>query len=78
LVEKFLEENKDIFKFTVDIDNTNVPLPIGSEITEQVEPKENDEIQEALEVLEILLDTATKKEKKEIQEAIEVLQLLLN
>jgi hypothetical protein len=36
------------------------------------------EIQEAIETLEILLETATRKDKKEINEAIEVLQMLLD
>lgn len=36
------------------------------------------EIQEAIETLEMLLETATRKDKKEIKEAIEVLQMLLD
>jgi DNA polymerase III sliding clamp (beta) subunit (PCNA family) len=40
--------------------------------------KEKIEIQEAIETLEMLLETATRKDKKEIKEAIEVLQMLLD
>ena len=39
---------------------------------------EVDEIKEAIETLEMLLETATRKDKKEIKEAIEVLQMLLD
>jgi RNA polymerase sigma-70 factor (ECF subfamily) len=35
-------------------------------------------IKEAIETLEMLLETATRKDKKEIKEAIEVLQMLLD
>jgi hypothetical protein len=81
LIEKFLQENKDIFTFTVDIDNTNVPLPIGTEKESVLEVEitsEQDEIKEALETLELVLDGAKEEDKKELTEAIEILQLLLN
>lgn len=51
LIEKFFLENEDIFKFTVDIDNTNnVSLPIVNENQDN-----SNEIEEALGVLELLL-----------------------
>lgn len=46
LIEKFFQENEDIFKFTVEISDTDVSLPIVSNY---------DEINEALEVLQMLL-----------------------
>lgn len=60
LIEKFFEENQDIFKFTVDIDSSNVPLPIDIE--------EDNEISEALEVLQMLLpENPTKDVSKKIE-----------
>jgi hypothetical protein len=79
LIEKFFSENADIFKFTVDIDSTNVPLPIGSEqenVIEIEESNKDNDISEALDILEMLLETASEEDKPEITEAIEILQLL--
>lgn len=78
LIEQFLNENADVFKTTVDLDETNEIEPIGTETNvpeEAVNPTEN--IQDLIEGLEILLDASSDAQKQELIDVIEGLKLLL-
>jgi len=78
LVQRFLDENSDVFKTTFDIDETNEIEPIGDEtkiIETNVNPTED--INSVIEGLEILVDSSNDAEKQELLEVIEGLKLLL-
>jgi hypothetical protein len=53
-------------------------LDKATDITEPIVDNEQNEIIEAIETLQLLLEYSSRKEKKEIKEAIEVLQILLD
>jgi hypothetical protein len=78
LVQRFLDENSDVFKTTFDIDETNEIEPIGNEtkiIETNVNPTED--INSVIEGLEILVDSSNDADKQELLEVIEGLKLLL-
>ena len=52
LIEQFFKENKDVFTYTIDIDKSEEPVPVGTEIT-QTDVKE---INEAISSLEVLFE----------------------
>jgi len=78
LVEKFLDENADVFKTTFDIDETNEIEPIGSE-TNIVETNVNptEDIAALIEGLQVLADSFNDSDKEELLDVIEGLKLLL-
>jgi hypothetical protein len=78
LVQKFLDENADVFKTTFDIDETNEIEPIGSE-TKIAETNVNptEDIAALIEGLEILADSSDDTDKQELLDVIEGLKLLL-
>ena len=78
LIEQFLNENSNVFKTTVDLDETNEIEPIGTETNVSEEPvKPNENIQDLIEGLEILLDASSDAQKQELSDVIEGLKLLL-
>lgn len=82
LIEQFLEENKDVFSYGTDIDNSNEIVPVGTESTNEESSgiainDDQKEIQETIEGLEILLSISEESEKQEIQDAIDGLKILL-
>lgn len=72
LIDNFFEENKDFFKLTINLD-ADSPAIIAET---QLEIKNND-VGEAIEALELLLEVSEEQEKEEIKDAIEVLKMLL-
>lgn len=68
LIEEFLQENKDVLKYTVDITEVNEPVDVGNE--------EEMQYLAAIESLETLLEVSGGKEFKEINEAIESIKFL--
>jgi hypothetical protein len=78
LVQKFLDENADVFKTTFDIDETNEIEPIGSE-TKIAETNVNptEDIAALIEGLEVLADSSDDTDKQELLDVIEGLKLLL-
>jgi hypothetical protein len=72
LIDNFFEENKDFFKLTINLD-ADSPAIIAET---QLEIKNND-VKEAIEALELLLEVSEEQEKEEIKDAIEVLKMLL-
>lgn len=83
IVENVPEDKKTTEKKYV-IESKGFTQGVGSSANrvkrkKEVEDLKNKiEIEEAIETLEILLETASRKDKKEIKEAIEVLQMLLD
>lgn len=72
LIIQFFTENEDIFKYTVDVNETNEPVPIGTE-------NENTKnITEAIEVLTVLMELSTETQKQELQIKIDDLKGVLN
>lgn len=79
LIEQFLQENKDFFsaelqmkKVVEEIKETTAEIvPII-----ETQPTETNELQEAIETLEMLLETLEGEDKNEVQEALEILQML--
>jgi len=53
LIEKFLEENKDVLNFTVDLDQSDEKQPIGveEEIEFWIQKEENEKIKKGLEII---------------------------
>lgn len=84
LIEEFFAENEDVFKTTVDLDDSNELVPIGSETSvpeNNVNPTEvpileTENISDLIEGLEILSESMNDKEKEEILDVIEGLKLL--
>jgi hypothetical protein len=84
LIEEFFAENEDVFKTTVDLDESNEIEPIGTETIvpeTNVNPTEatkveNENISDLIEGLEILSESMNDKEKEEILDVIEGLKLL--
>ena len=84
LIEEFFAENEDVFKTTVDLDDSNELVPIGSETSvpeNNVNPTEvpileSENISDLIEGLEILSESMNDKEKEEILDVIEGLKLL--
>lgn len=84
LIEDFFQENKDVFQTTVDLDDSNELVPIGSETSvpeNNVNPTEvpiveTENISDLIEGLEILSESMNDKEKEEILDVIEGLKLL--
>ena len=72
MIDKFFEENKDFFKLTINLD-ADSPAVIAET---QLEIKDND-VEEAIEALELLLEVSEELDKEEIKDAIEVLKMLL-
>jgi hypothetical protein len=78
LIERFLDENSDVFQTTVDLDETNEITPVGTETSvpeNNVQPTED--INEIIEGLEVLSDSLESNEKQEILDIIEGLKLLI-
>ena len=73
LIEKFLDENKDVLEFTVDLDQTDEKEPIGveEEIKFLEQKKENKQIKKELEMVE-----ETKSESKETHSTNSKLDML--
>jgi hypothetical protein len=71
LIDEFLKENKEIFNSLVTPKNNKFEEPIKL-------PKINkgNELDEAIETLELLMDISDDKDKLEINEAIEILKIL--
>lgn len=61
LIEKFFQENEDIFKFTVDIDNTNVPLPLGSEKLDIIDIEKVSDKKDSKIIWSNIIEFATQK-----------------
>jgi major membrane immunogen (membrane-anchored lipoprotein) len=84
LIEDFFAENEDVFKTTVDLDESNEIEPIGTETSvpeNNVTPTKNpivetENISDLIEGLEILSESMNDKEKEEILDVIEGLKLL--
>ena len=79
LIEQFLQENKDFF--SAELQMKKVVEEIKETTTEivpviETKPTETNELQEAIETLEMLLETLEGEDKKEVQEALEILQML--
>lgn len=71
LIEHFFTEQKDVFVYTQDINQSEEPIPIGTETTNDVE-------QEIIKLQNLILKDTTinPRNKQQMQEAIEVLQML--
>lgn len=79
LIEIFLKENKDFFSAELQMKKVVEEIKeTTSEIVPVIEnkPTETNELQEAIETLEMLLETLEGEDKKEVQEALEILQML--
>ena len=84
LIEEFFAENEDVFKTTVDLDESNEIEPIGTETIvpennvppTEVTKVETENISDLIEGLEILSESMNDKEKEEILDVIEGLKLL--
>lgn len=79
LIEQFLQENKDFFSAELQMKKVVEEIKeTTSEIVPVIEnkPTETNELQEAIETLEMLLETLEGEDKKEVQEALEILQML--
>lgn len=79
LIEQFLQENKDFF--SAELQMKKVVEEIKETTTEIVpiienKPTETNELQEAIETLEMLLEILEGEDKKEVQEALDILQML--
>ena len=79
LIEIFLKENKDFFSAELQMKKVVEEMKeTTAEIVPVIEnkPTETNELQEAIETLEMLLETLEGEDKKEVQEALEILQML--
>lgn len=79
LIEQFLQENKDFFSAELQMKKVVEEIKeTTAEIVPVIEtkPTESNELQEAIETLEMLLETLEGEDKKEVQEALEILQML--
>lgn len=86
LIEKFFEEQKDVFKTTFDLDGSDDIVPIAEEKEEpikEMEPIEkpqtkavNTELTDAIDGLEIMLASAEGESLQELNDAIEGLKLM--
>lgn len=68
LIKTFLQENKDIFTYGEDIDESNEPVPITIGIGKEAS------INEAINVLEVFLKYADEKDKEDIEANIDSLR----
>lgn len=75
LIEKFLDENKDVLEFTVDLDQTDEKEPIGveEEIEFLIQKEENLKIKKGLEILKSnkMAKDLTKKDIEYLSEVID-------
>lgn len=79
LIEQFLQENKDFFSAELQIKKVVEEIKqTTAEIVPVIENKTIDqsELQEAIETLEMLMQTAKGKDKKDIKEALEIIKML--
>lgn len=79
LIEQFLQENKDFFSAELQMKKVVEEIKeTTAEIVPVIEtqPTETNELQEAIETLEMLLETLEGEDKNEVQEALEILQML--
>lgn len=75
LIEKFFEENKDVFETTIDLDGTNDIVEVDKTTPEESQEEEN--LEEVIKGLELLLDIVEQDEKQELLQVIEGLRLLI-
>jgi hypothetical protein len=79
LIEQFLQENKDFFSAELQMKKVVEEIKeTTAEIVPILENKgaETNELQEAIETLQMLLETLPDNEKQEVEEALEVLKML--
>jgi hypothetical protein len=79
LIEQFLTENKDFFSAELQVEKVDTQLKETiAEIVPKIEnkPIETNELQEAIETLNMLLETLEGEDKQEVKDALEILEML--
>jgi hypothetical protein len=79
LIEQFLTENKDFFSAEFQVEKVDAQLKETiAEIVPKIEnkPIETNELQEAIETLNMLLETLEGEDKQEVKDALEILEML--
>jgi hypothetical protein len=79
LIEQFLTENKDFFSAELQVEKVDAQLKETiAEIVPKIEnkPIETNELQEAIETLQMLSESLIGEKKQEVLEALEILEML--